>query len=252
MKKVVIKHNQIIKASYKLTPLEQAIVLNAITKVDENITDQKIYEINQDEIIKFTGGNKSNLSRDIKKACDLLLDRKIILIHEYEEKFPWTQLSRLDKSTGKVFIRFSHDIIPYLSNLKDNFTMYNISHVAKFKSHYGVRVYELLRQWINTKKTLEITVADIKEMFQLGKTYDHMSNLKKRVLDPAVKDINTYSDLSVTYENIKSGRTIVGFVFRFQHKELTKHDLSSSYIEQNALPGESWDQAKIRLLSNLE
>lgn len=49
-----------------------------------------------------------------------------------------------------------------------------------------------------------------------------MSDFKKRVLDLAIKDININTDLTVSYEQHKQGRTITGFTFKFKSKTKPK------------------------------
>lgn len=46
-----------------------------------------------------------------------------------------------------------------------------------------------------------------------------MSDFKKYVLDRAVGEINEHSDLLVGYDQIKDGRTITGFCFKFEIKK---------------------------------
>ena len=46
-----------------------------------------------------------------------------------------------------------------------------------------------------------------------------MNDLKKRVLEPALKQVNEHTDITASYEQHKKGRTITGFSFKFKQKE---------------------------------
>jgi plasmid replication initiation protein len=51
--------------------------------------------------------------------------------------------------------------------------------------------------------------------------YTAMNNFKSRVLE-SIKQINEHTDITVTYEQHKKGRTITGFSFRFKQKQQAK------------------------------
>ena len=248
---LLVKHNQIIRASYRLSPIEQSIILFTLTKLNRDITDDSLYELDVQEIANLSGLSKSNVARDLKSACERLYERSLTITNEVTDTFRWVQRIRYDKSNSKVSIQFSNPILPYLTKLKDNFTAYNLHHVAKFKSTYGVRVYELIKQWSNTKSEIEISIDELKVMFQLEGKYHRTDVLKTKVLDPALKDINTHSDLKASYSNMKSGRKITGFKFSWSVKKSKKEYLNDEYIQQHARAGESWQEARARIKSEL-
>ena len=57
---------------------------------------------------------------------------------------------------------------------------------------------------------------------ELGE-YKRMGNFKLRVLDLAVQEINEKTDIKVSYEQVKKGRTIIGFKFKVLDKEKPKN-----------------------------
>jgi plasmid replication initiation protein len=92
--------------------------------------------------------------------------------------------------------------------------------VSSLTSGYAVRLYELLIAWRSTGKTPIFEVASFREQLGLGANeYKTMSDFKKRVLDLALAQINAHTDITVTYEQHKRGRVIVGFSFKFKHKK---------------------------------
>ena len=129
-------------------------------------------------------------------------------------------------------------------------------------SSYGVRIYELLAQWGKLGER-EISIAWLKENLQIEKKYEKLRDLKRRVLEPAIKDINKNSDLWVKWSQKKAGRKVTHLIFQFGFKEEQKQKTSKSeikiqginksVIEKSARPGETYEQAALRIKNkNLE
>jgi len=85
-----------------------------------------------------------------------------------------------------------------------------------------MRLYECLIRF-KASKLLNITLDELRFRFGLLDTeYKAMGDFKKRVLDMAVKDINDNTDITVSYDQHKQGRTIIGFTFKFKQKAKVK------------------------------
>ena len=107
--------------------------------------------------------------------------------------------------------------MPFLSNLSTEFTKYLASDLIGVTSTYAIRLYELLVQYQSIGKR-EISVVDLRWMFELQNKYPVWADLKRWVIDQAVKEINEFSPLSVTYETKKTGRKITSINLRFKQK----------------------------------
>ena len=113
-------------------------------------------------------------------------------------------------------MRFTADVVPLITRLEEQFTSYEITQVAGLDSGYAIRLYELLIKWRSTGKTPLFELQSFRQ--QLGvelNQYKTMSNFKSRVLDPAIKQINEHTDITVKYKQHKQGRIITGFTFKF-------------------------------------
>ena len=162
---------------------------------------------------------------------------------------------------GCIRLRFAQDVLPFLSVLETQFTRYKLEAVGKMTSVYAVRLYELLIQWGGVGKR-EIEIDWLKQRFQIEDKYSAIKDLKKYVIDAAVNQINKYSDISVTYNQRKTGRAVTHFIFTFEaknkavsttekssnsKKKLTASEkdmifgVSKSEIEKLARPGESYE-----------
>lgn len=219
---LIVKSNQVIEASYTLSTLEQRLVLSAIAQVPkgEEITDAVLYPITLEDVVKL-GGDAKIFNRDLKEALNRLYDRSIVLRDMDEStSFRWIQQKRETKG-GEFSIRFSAPILPFLSNLKTEFTKYLESDIVGMSSPYAIRFYELMMQYRSVGKR-EISLEDLRWMFQLQDKYPIWADLKKRVIDQATKEINEYSPYKLTVEPKKTGRKITSLVLKLQDKKALK------------------------------
>ena len=235
-KELIVKSNQVIEASYQLSSTEQRIVLAAISKIsrDAEITDDEIYRVTVDDL-KSLGIHEKTAYRDLKDGVNRLYDRSINLAIDDESiKMRWVQSIRFLESKSVVGLRFSKEILPFISNLSREFTKYSLSDIAGMSSAYAIRIYELLSQYRSIGKR-EISVESLRTMLELGKRYPLFADLKRWVIDTAVDQINEYSPLEVKYEQKKLVEKLLIFVFHSKKRpkkllNLIKVSLQISFI----------------------
>lgn len=263
----VVKSNALIEASYRLTPQEQRIILSAISQIkpEEEITDRVMYSISVHDIAELTGIKPDGLYKELEDAA-LRLKRREVRIPDKpngQGRKPkvlitsWLQSIQYVPNTGTVEVRFSHDILPYVTQLKNQFTIYKLKDIAKLSSSYSIRLYELLVQWKGIGSRI-VKIDWLKESFLLNGKYPSIKDFKSRVLLPAVEQINAETNMWVKWEQKKTGRKVTHFCFTFGLKENEKtkkkrgrpqkinvHD--EKFLAQHANPGESREAATRRL-----
>jgi len=233
-----------------LTLAEQRVLLACIAQIDSKavLTENYRFEVTASGVADLAGlDSLSNAYRDLKKAAEKLYERSVIIDDPDPDNPQITQrktrwISSIDyvPGEGKLVLSFSVGIIPYLSQLSREFTKYKLKHVARFESVYSIRLYELLVQWSSAGER-EIEVEWLKKQFQVEDKYNRLGNLKKRVIDPAIAEINEHSNLWVTYGQRKAGREVTHFQFQFGLKDQPKErkHLSDEEITRQARPGET-------------
>ncbi len=250
----VVKSNKVVEASYMLTLAEQRVLLACIAQIDSRaiLTENYRFEITASGVADLAGlENLTNAYRDLKKAAEKLYERSVVIDDPDPDNPQITQrktrwISSIDyvPGEGKLVLSFSVGIIPYLSQLSREFTKYKLKHVARFESVYSIRLYEMLVQWSSAGER-EIEVEWLKRQFQVSDKYDRLVDLKKRVIDPAVAEINEHSNFWVRYGQRKSGRTITHFQFQFgvkgeaQQPVPARKLLTEEEINKQARPGET-------------
>ncbi len=259
---LVVKSNALIQASYSLSIAEQKIILSAITEVrrDRPITDEVLYSVTANALTDMTGFTSKHEYRSLKDAAKRLWNREVKIYERPngDGRFDtalitrWVQSIKYLDSEGAVEFRFGKDVLPYLNQLNSHFTEYKLKNVSAMKSSYGIRLYELLMQWLKNGER-EIAINNLREMLCiLEHQYKQIHNLKARVIVPAITDVNNHSNLWVKVDQRKTGRRVTHFLFKFGLKESTKkigntEKLTDEYIKQHARPGESWEVARNRL-----
>lgn len=213
--KTVIKANDLIqKSQFSLSLLQQKIVLYLIaqiTPMDEQFT---LYEFDIKDFCQAcgidseSGGNYANLKDQIKQIRDKSIYIK--LPNGAETTVAWIEKPYFYKDSGKVQIRLDKDMKPYLLQLKENFTRYELIYTLHFKSKYTIRLYELVKSIHYHELERYERIYTIEELQRIMdaekyKTYQHF---RERALDKAIAEINKYSDKIVSYQPIREGRSI--------------------------------------------
>lgn len=273
---LIYKSNALIEASYRLSVYEQRILLSCIAQVrrDAPLTDQQLYTVSAQQIADITGTKLGTAYQNLKAAAERLYRREVTLKEapngDGQAKVRltrWVQTIEYRDTEGMVALRFGTDMVPYLSQLSEQFTRYALADVANMNSAYAVRLYELLCQWRDTGKR-EVSIDWLREAFQLDKKYSAIKDFKRWVITPAIDQINEHSPLWVKWEQKKTGRKVSHLIFRFGDKASDKEKLETrgqstkedkkvpralygipmTIIERLASPGESYDDTALRLL----
>jgi len=169
----------------------------------------------------------------MKEAEDTLFNRRFSYIDDEGKlvKSRWLSQVRYLDDEGAIEVVFTPAVVQGITRIdgaEEFFTKYLLEQTATMTSNYSVRLYELLVQWKQAKKTPMLELQEFRG--QLGvedDEYKAMSNFKIRVLDLAVDEINEKSDLNINYTQKKKGRKIIGFTFTVHEKPKAKTDVVS-------------------------
>lgn len=220
---LIYKDNKIIEASYSLTLIEQRILLLAISQINsaEKLTDNEIFQITASDYSLYFSIGKKESFREMKIAIAHLSKRWVKVIDDGDTVREISWISSKSSTTSKqtIEVRFSKDIAEYLGALKGSFTKYRLLHISNMSSVYSIRIYEMLMRWKVTR-TLTLTVEQLKDRLLLtSKGYILFGSIKQKVVDPAMREIALYSDITPCYELIKQGKKVVAIKFSYQFKD---------------------------------
>lgn len=232
LKSPIVKNNKLVEAQYdELTAIEYKIILSALSKITpyDDVLDYISFEAQ--DFCKLLHIQKSGMYSHLKRACDKLIKRIITIETSKDEweKFPWCVSIKYDH--GKIKILFNQKLEPYLLYHKKNkpYTKYLLANIIDMDSRYSIRLYEILKQWQKSGKTI-FTIKRFKELLGIPETkYKQIEHLKRKVLIPSKNEINGLSDLNIDYNTIKIGKKIEKLEYIIQGKNYklnsTEYDL---------------------------
>ena len=125
------------------------------------------------------------------------------------------------KDEGRIDIRFTEEIMPYLAELGSQFTMYNLKDIAGFDSFYTTRLYELIMQY-KTTGVLKITVKNLRFSLGCTNTLGRYNDFKRFGFGHAINEINSQWMLALDYKEVKVGRTVETIIFTFNQTFVRK------------------------------
>lgn len=213
---IVKKDNRLIEAKYKLSIHQQRVLFTLLEKIHSSDDDFMHYDIDIGDIAeKFGLENGKALYAQMQEAISDLVTKKITIQEGNQTVvMAWLSYARYTKGQGIVEISFHKDLKPYLLQLKNHFTQYQLSAVARFKSSYSIRFYELLKmnEYLGKGGQFyrKFTIKELREYMQLDDgLYENFKDLRIRVIEPAYKEINEFSDIHIVdIEYLKKGRAV--------------------------------------------
>jgi plasmid replication initiation protein len=223
---VVVKHNSLIEASYRLTLGEQRLLLACISQVDstDSLVKKDEFTITAKQFSTLFDIPQCHAYEQIEKAANDLFEQKIVIKSKTEKRkkvMRWVCEVDYDGGKGQVTLGFSPKIIPYLSQLKDNYTKYRLEHISQLKSVHTIRIYELCVQYM-TIGHRTITVKDLKELIGISGLYSDFKDLTRRVLKPSLDQINKHTDIRIKITPQREMRKIVALKFEMEYKKATR------------------------------
>lgn len=231
MRKLVVKSNKLIQSSYTLGLVEQRIILMAIVEArdtGEGVTPDSLLHIRADDYAKLFNVTKQAAYKALTEAAETLFNRRVtiqvfdkVLSREVPVTVRWITAMNYLENEALVTLCFSPQVVPHITRLESNFTTYEIEKVSDLQSAYSVRLYELLTKWLSVGKTPLLELSEFRGQLglEVGE-YERMQHFKSRVLDLAIEQINTNTDITASYDQHKSGRVITGFTFSVKAKKI--------------------------------
>lgn len=240
---LVILSNVIVQQSrHQLSLAEQKAILYIISLIKPEDTSL-IYQFFISDYIKTCGIERNGQNyKAIRTTLCALSDKSWLLTDE--ESGEWVQVRWLSKAKGNsksglMEIEIDKDLKPYLIELKNNFTQYELINILSLTSSYAIHLYNILKSY-EWKHQWVVSVDDFKKQFQLEKhsAYSSWGRVKERIIDTALKQINEKTNLNVLYkDNCKRGKkaTQLAFIIHSKSKEEYSKIKSAVHAELNGL-----------------
>ena len=201
----VAKKNELIQRSRSIMPTQQyKLLLYLISKIKREDVEEKevIHTISIREYCKvcninYTSGNNYS---DLKDAM-INIDRQYAFMRLPEIKkdirLRWFNRLHINYGSGTIEYSWHDDIKPYLFNLSSNYTQYQLMYALSLSKKYSIQLYELLKSYQHKNKLVQNVPLDELKMILNAQNYTVFKDFNRRVLEPAVEEINKYTDIYV-------------------------------------------------------
>ena len=244
---LVVKSNSLIRSRYDYTLAELRLVLTVASMVQADDKDFHEYSVEAKEFAELMGADKDNMYRSLKQLGKDLMSKPLEIPTKNGFAIAnWFAWYEYQEKEGRILCSFAPKLKPHLLELQSHFTKYNLSNILRMKSTYAIRLYELAKSWEDTGWFI-ITVDDFKGTMGCKDQYERHNDLKRYVIDRAIKEINDLTDIEILYNEKKSGRKVTGLDFRVRAK-YTPPKLIRDGIEMD---GEQFQKFVIQLDSKI-
>lgn len=238
---VVSQSNALVEASHTMTLNEKRLIYAAAALHNPTLPMPPRHRVrlHVDDFAEVFGLKDSNqVYEALAVAAKRLFNRRIRTIRDSPrgrgrkiiEDMRWVSYCKYDQGEGAVTLGFCPEVAPYLTLIHNEFTRFKLKVIGNIGSYYGLRLYEICCQWLSAGQRA-IQLAKLREMLDLGDKYPRTDSLRQRVLDPALKEINKFTDLRVVMTPERKGRKIVGFHFDITQDEQMALDLPEQHSD---------------------
>ena len=237
--------NKLISGKSSLDVKSAKLIRTTIMQIKKDDTEIYPYEISIKQFAELIDlKSTSDLYRDVKKTCEELLKQIVVIGDKNDPKKAWKAfqwVSYCEYRDGYVYIKLNEELKPYLVGLKQYYTQYHLQNILVMKSAYSIRIYELIMMELkNTSprpgNPLEITIMMdvLRRATDTEKKLLKSNDFKKRVIDPAQKEINNLFWLFKISEvrPVKRSRSIVGYTFKIESRNKELSPEKQEYIQK--------------------
>ncbi len=209
---------------FKSMSVDEKRILIMASPVARNInaTEQDSILISAQQFAEECGIKVNSAYKQIEIASKKLVDRSFSYTNEKGKKVYSNWVIDATYEDAGVSLRFTSVVLMMLKILDkyNPYTRYKKDVVLKLKKDYSIDFYHLAKK-SEKLGNFELTIDSMFIEFGLPESYRDLRNLKRRVLKDPIDEINKHTDIDLTYEPIKKGRSVVGF--KFTVREKTKH-----------------------------
>ena len=245
------------KGRFELSLNERRLILYTVAHIKPTDDRFKEYTFKLKDLYEICGIHGNDSYTEIKKNIAGLRDKAWWITMEdpnepgteCESRVSWFAVTRTNKRSGKFTVMFHPDMMPYLLELSHRradgggyYTQYTFQYVLPMKSQYSIRLYELLKSYQKNNMSWYFQIEDLKRLLDC-RHYARFADFRRFALEPAIKEINEYSDIRIKHETEKDGKRIDTITF-FMVEKATPEKLEAQKKGLTALDGKVhyWDK----------
>ncbi len=224
-------------AAQGLTLAEKRVMMYAVAKLDsfksDGGTPTGMVKLVAHDYAEQFGVDADTAYTQLRQAGKGIFNRYIRFFEEgrkgpEEVMMRWVSSARYSPGTGTVTLRFTPEIAPHLLQLKSQFTKYKLAQASALRSIYSWRLLELLSQYEATGWR-QIELDEFHHAMETPEGYKvNFKECRKRVIEPAVKELREKDGWLIEWTPIKTGRKVTALRFEFKRDPQCRLDIDLS------------------------
>lgn len=232
---IVMKNNMIIRAKYNISTIENRIFLLLLYKLQKEDGEVILCDIHHDDFKKII---KKKQNQSIEYIEDLLINLRKQSIY-FKDKEGWGEYGFINgfkyiEEDNSFRIEASQVIHTYIRDyLKTGYTPVNLAVFFSLINSNSQRFYDLLRLWSGSKNVITYTVDELKELLMLEDKYSKYNDFKRRVIEPAIKELNGTGYFKIDIKENKVGRKVDTIDFKVEDLDKRKYFDKDKYTIEN-------------------
>lgn len=228
----IYQSNKLIQSSHLFTVLELKLIRLLASMIKKDDEDFQEYKFNAVDISKILNINAKNIYRDLDKVTDKLMARFIKIKNDDAQDFEkYHLIKKVNFRNGILTMKIDEEMKDFYLEL-NQYTKYQLKNIMQFKSAYSFRLYELMKQYEKIKYR-EILIDELRIILDMDKKeYPLYANLKQKIINIAVSEINSNTDLHIDFDEIKTGRKVTSIKFHISsNKNTYRNEIATTLLE---------------------
>lgn len=226
----VTMSNALIRAAHGLTLAEKRIIAVAVSKLDSRKAlppnDVPRTRIFAGEYAETFDVDISTAYQQLADAAKALYNRSITFYEPASRRrgaplpptkvqMRWVGSAKYQQGEGWVEIAWWPDLLQHLVGLKKQFTSYQLTQTSALRSIYSWKLLELLIRFESTGQA-EYTIEDFKASMNPPSSLSDFGQIKRRVIEPAVRELMEKDGWLIQWRPVKAGRRVAAVHFDFK------------------------------------
>lgn len=215
----VAKSNDLVPVMGRYDLQELRLIAYCIAHYDSRKPDNRKFTANVSDLASIFSMDEDSAYSVVKRVVTAMSKPFAFKMTDGREKYIWWfQEFEYIPNNGEVEFMLNTSITPYILELKERFSVYQLGDVHKFKAASTWHLFENLNRWKNAGGW-HVTLKELRIMLGADGKYPRFDSFRQRLIDPAVEEINEKSSLNVEYIKETAGKTVVALRFFIDSKQ---------------------------------
>lgn len=222
--------NALTRAGHGLTLAEKRLIMCAMAKLDSrampNPSAPPVTIITAAEYAETFGVDTDTAYDQLQSGAKNLYNRSITFYEPANRRngkplpptkvqMRWVGSVKYQEGEGWVRLAWWHEVLSHLMGFKKQFTTYQLQQASALRSGYSWKLLELLMRFKSTGHA-SYTIEDFAvSMDATEKQCSDFNNIRRRIIEPAIKELTEKDGWLIQWKPIKTGRKVTSLSFDF-------------------------------------